>query len=334
MSAPYRILLDDLGVATLPERPPQQLLDELVNHWLASAAVKEAAAKEAAAGPQILEVENSALPAQVAASVALVCDASSVEPAANGRSTLKTVPMGVRTGGVVVDQPAVPDAQSGFLVGDDLLLTTLHDLDADDVAGEFKVVFDFKLVGGTAATTIDNRRVFDVVDAVSFGAHYGKEFFDDWLLLRLAGPTGRASGLGLAGALPKLSPPPPVPPGLFMIGHPHGLPMKVFGQGKVTGVHTFHFECDLPARPGNSGSMVANDTVSSIVGVLQDAHCFGGNGCITDVTSSTAFKAKVEKATAAPHAFAAFDRLIRWISRKPHGPVPAARRPARRSRHM
>lgn len=324
MSGPYRIVLEELGVASLAERPPQALLDEILEHWLSSTATKAAGA-----AARMYEVESSSLQPEVKAAVGLVCSAASISAAGNGQSTLATVPTLLRVGGSFVEQPAVPNAQSAVLVGDDLLLTSLHDLDPDQVAGNFRVVFDFKVVGGQTDTTIDDRRIFDVVEAVSYGNHYGKEFYDDWLLLRLHRATGRTSTLTLAGGLPTLVPPPPVPAGLWMIGHPYGLPMKLSGSGNVTEVHSVHFECNLGAVAGHSGSAVVDDTARSIVGILQDGHWIDGEPT-SDVTSASTFKKSVEWAAKFPTAYPFLHRLIRWAGGKPRRPTPAMRRRAAR----
>jgi HEAT repeat protein/V8-like Glu-specific endopeptidase len=61
--------------------------------------------------------------------------------------------------------------------------------------------------------------------------------------------------------------------GLYMLGHPYGLPVKFVGNGSVQRNHQKDFfECNLDAFGGNSGSPVFNKATSEVEGML----CSGG----------------------------------------------------------
>ena len=60
--------------------------------------------------------------------------------------------------------------------------------------------------------------------------------------------------------------------GLFVIGHPIGLPAKIALDGKVTEVSKKVFESDLDIFYNNSGSPVFSQSTHKVIGILVDGY--------------------------------------------------------------
>lgn len=287
----YIVFLGTLGIALLAQRPaaPEKLLPTSIN--------RTSGHRE--------EVINSPQAAQgLARSVGLVFDAENLLPGGNGLLVLQTESAGLATGQAFSEQPVVDNAFTGFLVGADLLLTTVHDVDLQNIT-DLRVVFGFQLnANGGVKTTFSNAEVFQVKNIEGHG-NILNGASDDWLLLRLDRSPARP-------ALPIASAPPIVGAALWMFGHPLGLPMKFVSNGKVTKEAGTSFECNLHASFGNSGSPVVDSASKNVVGVLQRAApaldpvgngvyvwhwCPLGQNCPTVVTGTPAFAAAVKKAS-------------------------------------
>jgi hypothetical protein len=317
MSSHDRVLLGKRGVADLPPGLPSEAALELAKAWAVVANIL----------PQdfdIIEVRNAPPKAkELSRTVALVT--SSIDPQGAGKWTLKTERIRLLAKEKFAGQDSVPFSQTGFLVAEDLLLTTVHDLNLETLLRNFKVVFDFKLnAQGKTPTEFTDKQVFAIKSVVAHGNH-ANNHYDDWLLLRLK-PTGRTPLLSVAKSKPDLG------SGLWMIGHPFGLPMKFVNHATVKKVGDLHFETDLDAAEGNSGSIVTDTDGKSIVGVLQDTAsaknpakngyftwwwCQTG-GCHTDVTTCTTFVDRVQTAIEKPAwagVLRAWDVLSAWFAR-------------------
>ena len=316
MSWAYRILLEDHTAISLSRRPSQPVLDALIASFTQTTA--KAVVASGAPRRDVREIGDSNVTEarRAARGVALVCPASSVVRTDNGRWRLKSVPGTAVVNGVRSQQAVMLDAQSGFLVGDDLLLTTVHDLDVSRVPTDLKVVFDFRLQDGAVPSTFSDQQVFGISAVEDFGDFFVQGSFDDWLLLRLDRGTGRSTSLAVAAAVPALG------TTLWTVGHPLGFPMKVIRSGAITRAGADHFECTLFAVSGCSGSIVADEHAATVVGVLQDAPC-SGPGCTTDVTSCTAFKGAVDRRPVWRWLSQPWQHIRRW--KAPHFP----RRPDR-----
>jgi hypothetical protein len=288
----YDVLLGTWGVARLgrrPEAPDKLPVAALLEHFEAINGTSD----------DRQEIFNAPATAQaLARSVGLVFDSGNLTSGPNGTLVLQTVSTGLATGQAFSEQPAVQDGFTGFLVRDDLLLTTVHGVDVQHVT-DLRVIFDYQL--GSVKTTFSSSEVFRVKNFEAHG-NYPNPPADDWLLLRLDRGTGRP-------ALPIASGLPAVGTEVRMFGYPLGLPMKYVSNGKVTGQAGTVFECDLDASYGNSGSPVLNPA-SQVVGVLQTTtpaldelspgiyvwHWCPTGYCPTGVTGTPAFAAAVSAA--------------------------------------
>jgi hypothetical protein len=290
----YDVLLGTWGVAHLrqrPEAPGELPVAALLEHFTSINGATDDR-------QEVVDAPSAAR--ALARSVGLVFDAGNLTPGPNGTLHLQTVSTGLATGQAFSEQEAVRDGFTGFLVGGDLLLTTVHGVDLAHVT-DLRIIFDYQI--GSVTTTLATSQVFGVSKVEAHGA-YPNPMADDWLLLRL----DRSTGLP---ALPIASGLPAVGTALGMFGYPLGLPMKYVSKGEVTRQVGAIFECDLDASYGNSGSPVVNPAWQ-VVGVLQTttpalAELSPGiykwlrcptDYCPTGVTGTPAFTAAVQRALA------------------------------------
>lgn len=283
----YSLLLESRGVARFQRRVKDETelerLKKLTSH-LASINGKSDDRREIKDAPAQVR--------ELAKSVALLCDVPL--KSAHGMWKLPTEPVGLLSGETFSEQLKVPDGFTGFLVGEDLLLTTAHDVSVD----RLRIVFDFVLdANNVPKTTYSNDEVFKVKEVVDH--RHNENTGEDWLLLRLDRSPGRPSWRIESQAAPVGSQ-------LQMLGHPLGLPMKYVDNAKVTKTGNAIFECDLDASWGNSGSPVWSS--GAVVGVLQGTApgvddveglwlwCPTLGNCPTVVTSSPAFAPAVAAA--------------------------------------
>jgi hypothetical protein len=284
----YSVLLESWGVARFRRQPTKKNFDELR---------RVLAHLESVNRPRDdrREVRDAPAAAQaLAKSVALLFDAPNIAKQADGTWKLLTEPSGLLSSEAFSAQRLVPGGLTGFLVGEDLLLTTHHDVDPFSL----RIVFDFLLDANDVPKTIySNDEVFAVAEVVDqkMDGNTG----EDWLLLRLNKSPGRPF------LKPIASQAAPLGTSLQMFGHPLGLPMKFVDGATVTNPGNVTFECDLDASQGNSGSAVL-DSAGNVVGALKATApammsglwlwCPPAGNCPTTVTSSPVFAAAVTAA--------------------------------------
>ncbi|MCX5791963.1 MAG: serine protease, partial [Elusimicrobia bacterium] len=152
---------------------------------------------------------------------------------------------------------------SGALVGPDLVLTAAHCVTDEAACKDVKIAFGYaiKTEGGNAATTLPAGEVYGCARVV-------KRLFEpvgaDFALLRLDRPVTGHKPLPISrGAGLKKG------DGVFVIGHPLGLPLKV-ADGAIVRDYSpaGFFRTDLDTFGGNSGSPVFNARTGKIEGVL------------------------------------------------------------------
>ncbi len=163
---------------------------------------------------------------------------------------------------------------SGSLVGEDLVMTAGHCMKTEDDCKKTKVVFGYaiKTAGAEAATTLPDSEVYDCAGIVrrfnsrdpGSGGPGDKFYGADFALIRLDRKVIGHKPLALnRGADLKKG------DGVFTIGHPAGLPLKIAGGATVrdfTGAG--YFKTDLDAFGGNSGSPVFNAATGLIEGIV------------------------------------------------------------------
>jgi hypothetical protein len=154
-------------------------------------------------------------------------------------------------------QPAAANC-SGSLVGDDLIATAGHCVNAND-CGRYSVVFGYRMQDQyTAITSIPTEDIY-TCKAIVAREYTGNQ---DYALVRLDRPVKNHRVLTLSST--------PVAPGdeIYVIGHPSGLPTKVTDKAHVRGLFSGYFRANLDTYGGNSGSAVFNSTTNQVIGIL------------------------------------------------------------------
>lgn len=162
------------------------------------------------------------------------------------------------------DQPNAVTC-SGFLVGDDLLVTAGHCIRTQKDCESLSWVFDFKLEEKTkrAKVAIDKNNVFKCKKVIDSKLEGKGENLRDFALIQLDRKTKRkplrfrTSGKIASGT------------NLVLIGHPSGLPQKVAPSGRVFDNKSKRFfKTNVDSFGGNSGSPVFNKNTNKVEGIL------------------------------------------------------------------
>lgn len=175
-------------------------------------------------------------------------------------------------------QPVLTDsdykASTGFVVGDDLILTAKHCVGSRTEARQNAFVFGWEISLGEAPLSVPKKHVYFGVQLVASG----KGENEDWAVVRLdrkihAPPLKIASGN--SQNLTK---------GIYIIGHPSGLPLKIAGrigfQGDdgegaiIRNDNPFYMETNLDVLGGNSGSPVFSRETNEVIGILIEGGRF------------------------------------------------------------
>jgi len=159
------------------------------------------------------------------------------------------------------EQPIGADC-SGSLVGKDILMTAGHCIRTEQDCADTKIVFGFAITrsGGNAPEVIPGKDVYGCKEIISRTLQGGGP---DYALIRLDRASDRAPL--------KINREDSIKPGdgVFVIGHPIGLPLKVSGGSHVRDAsNSGFFVADLDTFGGNSGSPVFNSATNAIEGIL------------------------------------------------------------------
>ena len=155
-------------------------------------------------------------------------------------------------------QPTLSDC-SGFLVGEDLVVTAGHCVYSASSCNSFYFVFDYKMDNahlGPKFSTYD-----DVYSCKKIVERKLSEN-TDYALIRLDRPVkGRRP-------LPLQNQPAHTGDVIYSIGYPSGLPAKVMDKATVRSSHSEYFMANLDVFVGNSGSAVFNAKTNEVIGIL------------------------------------------------------------------
>lgn len=165
------------------------------------------------------------------------------------------------------DQPVV-GLGTAFLVAPDQVLTAHHVASSASFLEGMRVIFDFMLEADPAPHVVPpgwklpGEAVHEIESVVA------EDEANDWCLLKLKKASARPV-LKLASTAAVLN------EGLYMIGFPGGVPMKLADNARVTALAlpgTNRFACDLDAFGGNSGAPVFSSRTHEVVGMLLEGN--------------------------------------------------------------
>lgn len=161
------------------------------------------------------------------------------------------------------DQPN-PGMCSGFLIAHDLIVTAGHCVELEKFCEEYKWVFGFQMDPKTkkAGVGLNENNVYSCKRVVSHALNMSLGL--DYGIIQLDRSVSDRTPLNVRTEkqIEDLS-------GLFVIGSPSGLPLKVAGGASVrTNTHPFYFVANLDTFQGNSGSAVFNATTGNVEGIL------------------------------------------------------------------
>lgn len=164
---------------------------------------------------------------------------------------------------------------SGFLVGEDLLVTAGHCIENQTDCEDNAWVFDYRLkFKEDKANYIKKESVYNCKEIIERKLEtFGK---NDYALIRLDRKVIDRKPLdyrktGKVNTGDKL----------VVIGHPSGLPTKIADGAEVRSRKTQYFKANLDTYGGNSGSAVFNAKTGSVEGILVrgDTDYISRNGC-------------------------------------------------------
>jgi hypothetical protein len=152
---------------------------------------------------------------------------------------------------------------SGFLVGEELLLTAAHCVHTVDECRLHRWIFGHKIKeDGSYSNYVTSSNVYKCVEIVERGHSISSRI--DYVLLKLDRkvPGGNFLQVRSDGKLSASAE-------LKIIGHPFGLPLKVAGNAYVReNAHPNSFVANLDAYGGNSGSPVIDISTGVVEGIL------------------------------------------------------------------
>lgn len=226
---------------------------------------------------EVFEV-NAALQAAADATVALV---SRTDVSISGSTaTLNTSQSFGSAYGLCSDEPfrTQPSTAycSGFLAGDDLIVTAGHCIDSSS-CGSTRFVFGFEMTSSSSVQgTVPASEVYSCAEVVA-RANTNSE---DYAVIRLdRAVTGHTPLTMKAPGTLQVGDP------LTVIGHPAGIPTKVAGGATVrSNGAAAYFEANLDTYGGNSGSAVFDSQTLEVAGILVRGNTDfvrTGSGCYT-----------------------------------------------------
>jgi V8-like Glu-specific endopeptidase len=151
---------------------------------------------------------------------------------------------------------------SGFLVGEDLLVTAGHCITGQSACNSYKWVFDFKVdYSDQFQINVAKSNVYGCKKIIS--RELNSSNGDDYALIQLDRKVKDRNILNV-----RKSGAPSVGDNLVVIGHPSGLPTKIADGATVRSLQGAYFTANLDTYGGNSGSAVFNADTGVVEGIL------------------------------------------------------------------
>ncbi len=151
---------------------------------------------------------------------------------------------------------------SGFLVGDDLLVTAGHCIRSQSSCEKWSWVFDYAVENDTQSeVSVPKSSVYKCKKLVEQKLTGSDK--DDYALIQLDRVVTERNPLSFrkSGKIEKGA-------NLVVIGHPSGLPTKIADGSKVRDLEGTYFTANLDTYGGNSGSAVFNVDTGDVEGIL------------------------------------------------------------------
>lgn len=151
---------------------------------------------------------------------------------------------------------------SGFLVGEDLLVTAGHCIRNQNDCNTNSWVFDYKVANESdSKVMVMKDNVYKCSKIIS--RDLTRSTLDDYALIQLDRKVldRRILETRKSGKVAKGDK-------LVVIGHPSGLPTKIADGATVRSLKGKYFQADLDTYGGNSGSAVFNATTGIVEGIL------------------------------------------------------------------
>ena len=202
----------------------------------------------------------------MAEACAIVVDDSEVVDNGNGTYTLLTSPWTSAGGTLCLTEPFRGQPQIGFcssfLVGQDLITTAGHCVDAGDISAGVAFVFGFQLNDSdeTGPTVVPADYVYFGTSIVTQALGGG----DDYSVVQLDRPVVGFNPVPIrrTGTIANGTP-------VAVIGHPAAILKKIAGGAEVkNNAPAGYFQSNLDTYGGNSGSMIVNLNTYEVEGIL------------------------------------------------------------------
>lgn len=186
-----------------------------------------------------------------------------------------------------------PGVCTGFLVGEDTLITAGHCLQKIPCS-DTSIVFGFQMESVDSLAGLTNADVFKCTEIIAQVLPSPENQYLDYAILRLDRSTGRAGLVYATGDTLATQ------TNVAVVGHPSGLPMKIASGAFVMRNETDapFFVTNLDTFVSNSGSPVINTTTYQVEGILvrgeidyilsDDGSCVQVNHCPEDVGANCA----------------------------------------------
>lgn len=187
-----------------------------------------------------------------------------IKPAGNGEVELKGGALssrGICKSERFAEQPSVANC-SGFLVGEDLLVTAGHCVRSTSDCNKYNWVFDYKIsYKGQTKVKVEADKVYKCKKVIN--TVLSRSSMDDFALIQLDRKVTdrRILDYRRKGRIAKNEK-------LVVIGHPSGLPTKIADGAYVKSLQTKFFRANLDTYGGNSGSAVFNANTGVVEGIL------------------------------------------------------------------